>query len=331
MVVAHAARRYRHATRASRQSFSLLARDRGVVLVPLPDVTRPLRRAVRAGLRATVASTFRGERDPVLIDTDADPGLFGPESVTWRVHADLAMFIGGLRALIAQTMHPLAMAGVADHSRYRDDPLGRLARTSAFVVATTYGTTAEADRAIALVRRVHAGVHGIAPDGRPYSALDPDLLAWVHHVEVDSFLAAYQAFGPRRLLPPEADRYVEEMAALGARMGVPAPARSTGELRDWLASVEGLRATREARDAVRFLVLPSIPRRLLPAYGVVAAAAVSLVPLRDRVALWLPPTPIADRVLVRPAARSLLTTLRFALGSSPTLAAARARVDGAAA
>jgi len=147
-----------------------------------------------------------------------DAGLFGPDSVTWRVHAHPSALVGGLRALLVQTMHPLAMAGVAQHSRYRDDPLGRFRRTAEFVNATTYGTTAEAEAAIALVRRIHTRVNGVAPDGRAYRADDPALLSWVHNVEVDSIAAAYHRFGPG-FAPGDADRYVAEMTTLAVLMG----------------------------------------------------------------------------------------------------------------
>src|SRR5688500_9257071 len=125
---------------------------------------------------------LQGERmrDADLAGTGGDFGLFGPGSAVWKVHSDPSMLIGGVRALMLQTLHPLAMAGVAKHSNYREDPFGRLHRTGAFLGATTFGTTATAERAIAQVRAIHPHVKGVAPDGRPYSADDPHLLAWVH-------------------------------------------------------------------------------------------------------------------------------------------------------
>ena len=139
----------------------------------------------------------------------ADPGLFGPDSITWRVHGHRSMLVGGLRALLVQALHPLAMAGVAEHSSYRTDPLGRLARTGRFVATTTYGTTDAAERAIAGVQAVHGRVRGVALDGRRYDASDPALLSWVHNVEVESFLTAYRTYGPgtseaEAVLPPPA-------------------------------------------------------------------------------------------------------------------------------
>ncbi|MCP3989662.1 MAG: DUF2236 domain-containing protein, partial [Actinomycetia bacterium] len=126
--------------------------------------------------------------------THDDPGLFGPGSVAWRVHAESSMLIGGLRALLLQTLHPLALAGVADHSVYRQDPWGRLHRTARFIGATTYGNTATAEQIITRIRAIHAQVTGVAPDGTPYEANDPHLLLWVHITEIDSFLRAYDRY-----------------------------------------------------------------------------------------------------------------------------------------
>jgi uncharacterized protein (DUF2236 family) len=253
-----------------------------------------------------------------------DPGLFGPDSVTWRVHAELSMFVGGLRALLVQTLHPRAMAGVAQHSSYRDDPLGRLYRTSVFIAATTYGTRDEAERAVANVRRIHTRVRGVTADGVPYSASDPELLSWVHDVEVDSFLAAYRRYGGH-LDDADADRYVAEMAVVARMVGVPDPPETVTALHAELAGFDDLRATGEARNAVRFILLPPLPLLARPAHAILAAAAVGLVPPRIRRMLWLPTLPLADPLFVRPATRALLTSLGWALGENPTLARAVAR------
>ena len=159
-------------------------------------VSSPARRLVGGAARRALAGG-RSRGTELRFATEADPGWFGPESMTWRVHADRSMLVGGLRALYLQVLHPLAMAGVAEHSDYREDPLGRLARTGRFVAATTYGTRAEAERAVAMVRAIHDRVRGVASDGRSYDANDPVLLAWVHNVEVESFLLAYRRYGSR--------------------------------------------------------------------------------------------------------------------------------------
>jgi uncharacterized protein (DUF2236 family) len=262
---------------------------------------------------------------------EGDAGLFGPDSVAWRVHGHPSALVGGIRSLIVQTLHPLAMAGVAEHSDYRSDPIGRLRRTTAFVAATTYGATAQAEAAVAAVRRVHERVRGTAPDGRRYDANDPDLLAWVHHVEVESFLLAYKRVGPG-LSPAEADCYVEEMARLGDLMGARSPLTKARPLMDWVRHHPEVRVTPEARSAARFLVGLPLPLAARPAYAVLLSAAISLVPLRRRWELGLLlPGPVTGRFACEPAARGLLAAMGWALGPSPALANARVRLAANAA
>jgi uncharacterized protein (DUF2236 family) len=282
---------------------------------------------VRAGvgraLRLRVSGAARGPG----VAAEGDPGWFGVDSVAWRVHADLATVVGGLRALLYQTLHPLAMAGVAQHSDYRHDPWGRLHRTAEFIAATTYGTSGEAMRAVERVRRVHEHVRGIAGDGRPYSADDPELLAFVHATEVDSFLAAYQRYGAG-LTPDDADRYVAEMAVVAQSLGADPVPETVAELREVLAAAE-MHATPETRDAVRFLMIPPMPLSVRPTYALIAAAAVELLPLNAQLELRLVVPPLAGPFVVRPPMRMLLGTLRWAVGESPTRATARARAETA--
>src|ERR1700749_300395 len=149
-----------------------------------------------------------------------------------QVNGDSSMFIGGIRALLLQSLHPLAMAAVAEHSDYRGDPWGRLQRTSYFLAVTTFGRAEDARAAIARVRAVHEHVTGTAPDGRPYAASDPHLLTWVHIAEADSFLRAHSRFGTRPLDQAGRDGYVADMARIGAELGVPDPPRTEAELAD---------------------------------------------------------------------------------------------------
>jgi uncharacterized protein (DUF2236 family) len=292
--------------------------------MPVPDPAR----FVRDAATATIRGVFRAPDDPPVAATgDSDAGLFGPDSVTWGVHGHLSVLVGGIRTLLVQTLHPLAMAGVAQHSQYRTDPLGRLGRTAAFVGTTTYGTTAEADAAITGVRRIHDRVRGVAPDGRRYAANDPELLAWVHHVEVQSFLLAYQRIGPG-LRPDDADRYVAEMARLGRRLGVHESLTTAAALHDWVDNHPERRATSEARAAVRFLLWPALPAAARGPYAVLLAGAISLIPFRQRLALGLViPGPVAGRVVSEPAARALVGALGSTLGPSPALRHAHARVN----
>ena len=286
-------------------------------MAPLPAIDPVLwmRRVLAGQVRELVVGAEPPMQRIDLADAD-DPGLFGPDSVTWRIHADSSMFVGGLRALLLQTMHPLAMAGVAEHSNFRSDPMGRLWRTSAYVGSTTYGTTTEARAAIAMVKRVHVRVQGTARDGRPYSANDPHLLTWVHHTLVDSFLRSYRRYGADPIGTVDADRYVAEMAVLADEFGAEPAARSVAELRAWFrAEKPELRAGRQARDAVRFLMFPPLPLISRPAYGVIASASVGLLPRSVRRDLWLPSVPAADPLVVRPATRTLMRTLDWVMSS----------------
>ena len=144
------------------------------------------------------------------------------------------MFIGGMRALLFQSLHPLAMAGVAEHSDFRNDPWGRLQRTADFLAATTFGPASEAQKAVDIVHRVHKRVVGTAPDGRPYAANDPHLLHWVHIAELDSFLSAHDRYGVDPLVGAERDQYVAESAVIARALGVVDPPETESELRDHL-------------------------------------------------------------------------------------------------
>ncbi len=231
------------------------------------------------------------------------------------VHSDSAMFIGAIRALLLQSLHPLAMAAVAEHSDYRGDPWGRLQRTSHFVGVTTFGRTAEVQQAIARVRAIHQRVTGTAPDGRPYAASDPHLLTWVHIAEADSFLRAHACFGTRPLDQAGRDEYVADMARIGAELGVPDPPRTEAELAERIRAYRPeLAATAEAREAARFLLLrPPLPVLARAPYGVLAAAAVSLLPGWARRPLYLPRLPVTETVLVRPAGRTMVHAIHWAI------------------
>ena len=244
---------------------------------------------------------------------------FDDDAVIHRVHADSAMFVGGLRALLLQSLHPLAMAGVADHSDYRTDPWHRLQRTADFLAATTYGPTAEAERAVARVHAVHERVVGVAPDGRPYAANDPHLLRWVHVAEVDSFLAAYRRYGESPLLPHERDDYVREMAVIARALGVPAPPESERALRDQIRAFRPeLQGTPAAREAARYMLLqPPMHPAIRPVYTVLGSAAIALLPRWARWPLRLPSLPILEAVAVRPAGDALVRGLRWALSGTP--------------
>jgi uncharacterized protein (DUF2236 family) len=281
---------------------------------------------VRGRIGAAIFERVAGPQGPERRSLIAEPGerMFAADRPIRRVHGDSAMFVGGLRALLLQSLHPLAMAAVAGHSGYRGDPWGRLQRTSYFLAVTTFGRVSDAEQAIARVRSIHERVTGTAPDGRPYAASDPHLLTWVHITEADSFLAAYSRFGENPLDQPERDAYVADMARIGAALGVPEPPRTEAEL---AARIEEYRpetaATTQARDAARFLLLnPPLPLIARPAYGVLAASAVSLLPGWARRHLWLPRLPVTEAAVVRPAGHALVHGIRWATSAPPSTPAA---------
>ena len=245
-----------------------------------------------------------------------DPGLayFAPDSVVRRIHGDLpAMLIGGLSALLFQMLHPLAMVGVARHSDYREDPLGRLERTASFLATTTFGTVVQSEAAIARVRRVHAKVRGVAPDGRPYWAADPELLTWVHAVEVSSFLSATRVYAPVTPTPDEADAYLAQMAKVAIALGATDVPRSTADLDAYLAAIRpSLRLTPEARAARNF-VLRGVGRwpHEIATYGMLVSAAQGVLPGWARRQLRLPTVPAGDLLAVRPTVRLLSQAFRW--------------------
>ncbi len=189
----------------------------------------------------------------------ADDGFFGPASVTWRMSGDLAGPVAGLRSLMMQALHPLAMAGVDQHSGWRQDPVGRLAATSAYVSTVSFGERAAAEQAAARVRRIHTRVRGVDQvTGRPYEASDPVLLLWVHAALVDSDIAVRQLIGTP-LSPEDADRYVAEMVVAAELVGVPADVvpSSVAELDRYISSVRPeLRCTPAARESMAYLLDP---------------------------------------------------------------------------
>jgi len=232
-----------------------------------------------------------------------------------RVHADASMFVGGLRALLLQSLHPLAMAAVAAHSGYKGDPWGRLQRTSEFLATTTFGTDHDAQQMIDRIRAVHARVSGIAPDGRPYAASDPHLLRWVHIAEIDSFLRAFQRYGSSTLDADERDAYVADTARVAEALGVIDPPRTEAELVDQLAAYRPeLGGTKAAREAARFILLQApVPLAARPPYAVLTAASVSLLPRWARWPLRLPYLPLAEATIVRLAGDSVVRGIRWAM------------------
>jgi uncharacterized protein (DUF2236 family) len=261
----------------------------------------------------------------------ADDGFFGPASVAWQVSADLAPPVAGLRALLMQALHPLAMAGVDQHSGWRRDPVGRLAATSAYLATITFGERAAAAAAAARVRRVHDHVRGVdAVTGRPYAAGDPALLLWVHAALVQSSLAAGQAFGTP-ISAEDSDRYVAEMMVAAELVGVPRPLipASVAELDRYVASVRPeLRCTPAARESMAYLLdPPGLDQELAGFWQDVRDGAIAVLPewAREMYGYAAPqPPPLAPGR--RTEIRQSLGVLDALLLSEPGVLEARQRI-----
>ena len=286
------------------------------------DLTAPFG-AVRDRLGRQLFERVAGPEGPARrerIHSTPGPRWFDEGRPIREVHGDASMFVGGLRALLLQSLHPLAMAGVAGHSGYRGDPWGRLQRTSYFLAVTTFGTSEDAGAMVARIRGIHARVRGTAPDGRPYAASDPHLLRWVHLAEIDSFLLAHTTYGRQPLDADGRDGYVSDTARVAEALGVRDAPRTEAELRDQLAAYRPeLEGTKEARSAARFMLLnPPVPLALRPGYGLLAAAAVGLLPVWARWPLRLPYFPVIERTAVRAAGVALTSTIRWAMTPPPS-------------
>jgi uncharacterized protein (DUF2236 family) len=247
------------------------------------------------------------------LDHMGDPGLLGPDSVSWRVLGDAAVFAGGIRALIVQSAHPEVVAGVEDHSTYRDDPLGRLSRTSVYVTETTYGAMPEVEAAVEVVRRAHRPVKGTSERNRPYSAGRPEMAAWVHNVLTDSFLASYQAFGPEPLTPEDADQFVGEQARIGALLGASPLPETADDLTAWICEHPDRAPSEAQHSAIGFLRNPPLSPPIKIGYRVLFDAAVTTIPTVITEQLELTSGRTARRI-----GEIGIDGLRWALGSSPS-------------
>lgn len=276
-------------------------------------------------LRARLLTALSGDPDGTppwvreLAEGD-DTGWFAEDGPAWTVHAGMGTMVAGIRALLLQALHPGAMAGVHDWSRYRDDPIGRLTGTVRWVICLTYGSRAQAERETARVGRFHRKVQGSyrAAEGeeRSYSASDADLVEWVHLAFTDAFLTCHQAWGGP--IPGGPDAYVDEWATAGRLMRVPDPPRTEAELRRRLdAHLENgtLRRDERVDDVVRFLRRPPFPdsRSMSLAYRVLFASAVATIPRRYRRLLGVRRTPLP----VVTTTRAVLALTARALGSGP--------------
>lgn len=287
-----------------------------------------------APVRARLIETLSGRSDRIpawvlrLEDGD-DEGFFGPGSAAWTVHGGMPTLVAGVRALLLQALHPGALAGVRDHSRYREDPLGRLAGTIQWIHTVTYGSREQAVAASELVRTLHERVRGTYVDGhgvtRAYSANDPVLAEWVHLAFTDAFLTAHESWGSP--IPGGADGYVSEWATAAELMGVADPPRTAADLRariDAFTEAGELCGGPEAEEIARFIRRAPLARMLRPSYRVLFRAAVSTLRPPHRELLGIAPA----RLPVHAATATVLRGAGVLIGpTTQAELAARRRLD----
>ena len=262
---------------------------------------------------------LQGEPPPP--DFDPETAYMPVDGMARQIHGDLpAMLIGGLASLLLQMNHPAAMAGVAQFSMYRQDPLGRLYQTAQFLGTTTFGSERDALAVIDTVRFVHEGVQGTTHLGERYWANDPRTLLWVHCAETAMFLRAAELYGPRTLSRDDADRYVYEMARVARDLGCAEPPTSRDELFLMLEEFRDELDLSPAGLEARNFVLRGVFTKPVEvaAYATLSAAAVNLLPSWARGLLQIPRIPLVESVLVRPAALALATSMRLAIPGVPT-------------
>lgn len=279
-----------------------------------------------ASVRGVLSGVDDGQSEIIarIAQPPGAPGWFQPGDAIWTVHGSVATFLGGIRSLLFQALHPLALAGVNRHSNYRDDPFGRLQRTGAFIAATTFGSAALAEQTVAGIRSMHTRVKGTLADGRAYSAQDPHLLAWVHVVLVDSMLTAYLDYGLNGPIDPDA--YVRDMAVVGRAMGVVDPAESRAELTEQLTRFRPeLTGGPEVEEVKDFVLAAPLPRGLRPGYAVLCRTALDTLPAWAAEDLDHHPSRLG-RDTRRLTTQAAMRTLKLALVESPALAAGEARL-----
>lgn len=289
-----------------------------------------LRNRMSASLLEKVAGPD-GQAERHRVHGTPGPRWFAPGSPIQRVHGDSSMYLGGIRALLLQSLHPLAMAAVDDFSDYQGDVWGRLARTATYIADTTFGTIEHAQRAVDVVAAVHRHIADTAPDGRPYRADDPHLLLWVHAAEIDSFLTAHQLFGRQPLTASEADTYVEQAGTVAIRLGTDpgATPRSRAQLTRVITAFRPeLEGTPAARDVARFLRHKApLPAAVQPGYRALTRAAVATLPRWAHAPLDLPDRPRLDATLHRATGKAMTAVMRWLGDGEPMRDPARPPTD----
>lgn len=286
----------------------MTTRTSALDLLPGP-IARPVKQAIAQQVVALFNDRTRGEA-PVIRQTD---GLFGPHSVAWRVHGDVtSMMVGGIAGLLLQMLHPAVLAGVWDHSKFRNDMQGRLRRTARFIATTTFGGRQDALDSIARIRRIHSFVHGTLPDGTPYEANDPALLAWVHVTEATTFLNGWIRYGEPGMSRADQDRYFAEMAQVGQGLGAdPVPSSRTAAERIIQKYRPMLKRDARTVEITRLVMSRPAPNRLTePMQAMTMQAGVDLLPDWARRMHRLP-NPALGRPLLRAGTMGVARTLRW--------------------
>ena len=278
----------------------------------LGTLARPIKQAIVSEVVALFNDRTRGDK-PVVRRPD---GLFGPRSVAWRVHGDItSMMVGGIAGLLLQMLHPSVLAGVWDHSKFRADMRGRLRRTARFIALTTYGGQEEAEAAMARVRGIHGHIHGTLPDGRPYAANDPALLAWVHVTEATTFLDAWIRYGEPGMSFADQNRYFAEMTRVAAGLGADPIPRTRAEARDLIKAMRPqMLCDGRTREVAHLVLTQRGPNRMAePLEALTMQAGIDLLPPWARRMHGLP-EPTLPRPLVRAGTLGIARTLRWAFG-----------------
>lgn len=258
-------------------------------------------------------------------------GLYLPDDAPWVVHADLGTLVGGVRALLMQALHPGSLAGVRTHSRYKDDPLGRLAGTIRWLTITTFAShealTAEASRVNRMHDRVKGQYESFSGESRSYRAADPDLLRWVHIAFMDSFLRSHQIFSTRPI-PGGADAYVRLWSKSVEPLGLTDVPMNEAELLTWLDHYRGeLVVNDDTRDVIQWLRNPPLPRSARPVYALLFQSALASLPAEHRKLIGLKSLPLS---ILRPITSTLLKVIRLAIGpENPLEDVAKARLQRA--
>jgi uncharacterized protein (DUF2236 family) len=277
---------------------------------------------LRSRLQGAVLEPFSHGSEPLATTLDhmGDPGLFGPESITWPVMGDIAALIGGLRALLIQFAHPEVAAGMVDHSLFERDPLGRISRTTHYVASTSFGAMPEVEQAVIAVRRAHRPVRGESHRAVTYTADDADLSSWVHNALSDSFLASYRTYGPSTLTEEEADQFAAEQQRLGTEIGADTVPATAAALASWISDRPVVGPSPGAKEVVPFIARPPAGPLMVLGYIFLYWGACAIIPHHLRTVLGVRKYPgaiVAGRMVVR--------ILRWAMGSSPAWEAALIR------